>query len=123
VASPFLLRLPRMWLCFLSLRIGADGGRRLPILPFAAEATSAANEGIVSLKFSVKKKTMPDEKCFTSWINRGSSRKNSTRSRASFRDEIAGSMRVLLILIENGPRENKQRDEKILQRVRDDHGA
>jgi len=44
-------------------------------------------------------------------------------TRDSFRDEIAGSMRVLLILIENGPRENKQRNEKILQRVRDDHGA
>lgn len=40
-----------------------------------------------------------------------------------FRDENARSMRVLLILIENRPGKNKQRDKKILQRVRDDDGA
>lgn len=40
-----------------------------------------------------------------------------------FRDENARSMRVLLILIENRPGKNEQRDKKILQRVRDDDGA
>jgi len=84
VASPSLLRLPSVWLCFLPLRIGADGGRRLPILPFAAKATSAANEGIVSLKISVKKKTMQDEKCFMPWTDCGRTLMNSSRASAKF---------------------------------------